>query len=367
MGCGLWLSATVARELVQAPERLARLLDSQGLVLFTLNGFPFGDFHEKRVKENVYSPAWDDPARLAYTLDLARVLAYCLPHDEAEGTISTVPFGFAPLWNTRRHTRALAQVCTAARELAALERQTGRRIRLCLEPEPCCLLETTEQAIALFTEELPSAAADSGVEADVLRRHLGLCLDICHQAVMFEEPAESLCRLYSAGVPIGKIQVSSALEVPDPSSADTTRILAELAEPRYLHQVRALDEAGRILGAVDLEQASEISTLPRRRPWRIHFHVPIQDTMLYSGALATTRTAISSLLDGLARYPRAARPHLEVETYTWWVLPPHRRPATAAELEEGIAAELGWLESQLAARGLLEDPLSADFQSAVQP
>lgn len=353
MGCGLWLPAEAARTLAGEPEGLASLLDRHGLYLYTLNGFPYGDFHRAQVKEAVYEPAWDAEARLAYTLQLARILAHCLPDGEREGSISTLPLGFAPQWDERRHQRALDQLCVLAVELDRLASSSGRRVRVCLEPEPGCALESTAQAIDLYSRELPAVAARKGVAPELLARHLGICLDVCHQAVMFEEPADCYALLIAAGVPVGKIQVSSALEVRDPSDPSTIRALSAFAEPRYLHQVRCLRE-GRLQGAMDLPEAFEgPQAIPRDAPWRVHFHVPIQSGAIGPGPLVTTHTAIARLLDRLAAAPGEERPHLEVETYTWTVLPPDRRPASEAGLEAGLATELAWLEEQMAVRGIL--------------
>lgn len=352
MACGLWLAAPVARILAGQPGRLKNLLAAHGLGLITLNGFPYGDFHAGRVKEAVYAPAWDTPERLAYSLDLARILAHCLPDDGAEGTISSLPLGWAPEWGPRRHGVALGHLCDLAAGLAALRAETGRHIRLCLEPEPSSVLETTEQAIELFVSDLPAAAEARGFEVSILAEYLGLCLDICHQAVMFEDPALSLVRLREAGIAIGKVQVSSALRVPDPARADLVALLAPFAEPRYLHQVRTLGQDGALTGRDDLPQA--LADLPRSGPWHIHYHVPIQEGALGPG-LGTTQAAIAATLDQLASLP-GVRPHLEVETYTWQVLPPHRRPAGPDDLAAGLAAELAWLEAQMRARGLLAEP-----------
>lgn len=378
MGCGLWLSAAAARELAPAPERLAERLAASGLFLFTLNGFPYGDFHRDRIKEAVYRPAWDAPERLSYTLDLARILARCLPSDQPYGSISTLPLGFAPDWGPARQAEALDNLCRLAETLEGLRGATGRRIRVCLEPEPGCVLETTDQAIALFGRDLPAAAARNGSDGAVLRDHLGLCYDVCHQAVMFEDAADSLARLDAAGVPIGKVQISSALEAADPRTAVPDGALARFVEPRYLHQVRAPGPDGRLRGAMDLEDllAGREPQFARDepwdpspdRPWRIHFHVPIQTETFGDSGLRATSDAIRRVLDSLAsragptgRGPSAAepRPHLEVETYTWELLPSDLRPRGPEGLVRGLAAELEWLEDRMEERGLLARPLSA--------
>jgi len=372
MACGLWLAAPVARTLARAPGRLKDLLEDNGLTLMTLNGFPYGDFHGERVKEAVYAPGWDDPERLIYSLDLAQVLTHCMDPSRPEGTISSLPLGLARDWTRARHRRALDNLCAMAGALAEVKAETGRHLRLCLEPEPGCTLESTDQAIALFTLDLPEAATRSGLDPAPIREHLGICLDVCHQAVLFEDPAQSMTRLRQAGIVVGKVQVSSALTVPTPDRVDLAALLAPFAEPRYLHQVRTRAAGGALTGWEDLPQALAAKDRPGASPWRIHYHIPIQHGDLGLG-LGTTQAAIGAILDWLAREP-GPQPHLEVETYTWDVLPPPRHPDGPHALAAGLAAELTWLEGQMELRGLLDrspgggsGPSSPGFAGGTDP
>lgn len=355
MGSGLWLSAAAARRLTAGDGELVRLralLDKHHIRLFTLNGFPFGNFHRDSVKERVYAPDWSRSGRLEYSLQLAEILAQLLPPDEIEGTISTLPIGYD--CDSTAYATALRRLCHAASELHRLEQRSGRRIRLCLEMEPGCMIESSDQLIRLFTRELPTAAAGEGVEPALLQRHLGCCFDVCHQAVMFEDPYRSLQEIAAAGIAIGKMQISSALELTEPEDTAGRQALAEYVEPRYLHQVRAGCGAGEVSGVMDLPLALHRGALPWNCPWRIHFHVPIQADALADGRLRTTRSAIGSALDFLADH-RAITPHLEVETYTWQLLPAGLRPQTEEALQQGIVAELTWLEGELRRRSLLRE------------
>ncbi len=356
MGAGLWLSAQAARQLDGAIEPLAEALADNGIALFTLNGFPYGDFHQARVKEAVYTPAWDTPERRHYTLALARILSACLAPGVEWGTISTLPLGFARHWTEERQALALAHLCGLAADLARLADLTGRPIRVCLEPEPGCVLESTTDALALFVRDLPAAARLTGVSAQAIQTHLGVCYDCCHQAVQFEEPATSLGRLAAAGIPVGKVQVSSALQIDDTTPAVLAQVARNFDEPRYLHQVRTLAPAqsgpARLTGRMDLPEALGDPEFPGTAPWRVHFHVPIHAANLDQPGLSTTQGAILDVLDWLARSPRP-RPHLEVETYTWQVLPPGLRPADPESLTTALTTELNWLETEMDRRGML--------------
>lgn len=357
MGVGLRLSA-VAAEALDAPDALETLrefLAAQQLYVFTINGFPYGPFHGERVKEQVYAPDWRTPERLAYTDRLAGLLAALLPDDQPglTGSVSTVPGAFRASATTDAREAIAEALLRHAAHLAALEDRTGRRIALALEPEPMCLMETTAEAVGFFEEFLFTAeaaarfAALSGrapsVAERLLRRHLGLCLDVCHAAVEFEAPADSLAVLRRAGVAVMKLQLSSALLVPRMDSA-AAELLRRFDDGVYLHQVVEHGANGltRYLDLPEALAAWHDGGAPGRE-WRVHCHVPVfHDAPL--GHFATTQP---TLLDMLARQrDDGISPHLEVETYTWDVLPPELR---TGGLDAAVARELAWVRDRLAA------------------
>jgi sugar phosphate isomerase/epimerase len=342
MAVGLWLSRPALDELVSAggAARLAGELAGRGLEVFTFNGFPYGDFHAPVVKRAVYHPDWSTRERRDYTAALAEILALAMPPDLEQGTISTVPLAHRGEAGPDTEAAALAELCGLSVDLARLADRTGKRVRVVCEPEPGCLLETTSDAVRWWTEALPEAARRTGVPVDVVRDHLGLCFDTCHQAVAFEDPHASLDALAAAGVPVGKVQLSSALVIPDPHAQAGRDALARFAEPRFLHQVRARRKDGGLAAADDLDQVGELPA----GPWRVHFHVPIHRAVV--GEVETTREFLRGALAWL-RAPGRPLPHLEVETYTWSVLPEGERPRDLASLCAGIAAELAWVAAEL--------------------
>ena len=206
------------------------------------------------------------------------------------------------------------------------------------------MIETTSQLIHFFTETLQTAVSDYGLPVDSIARYLGVCFDICHQAVMFENIEWSLAAIHRAGIVIGKIQISSALRLPN--AAEARDLLVQYAEPRYLHQVSTLDRNGEQQFCVDLADALVNGQLPQDAEWRVHFHVPIQSEHLGSPLLSTTREAIVDTCRFLAAHP-SLKPHLEVETYTWGMLPETLRPANESQLINAVAEELNWLQATL--------------------
>jgi len=351
LSLGLWLSRRSADELAASGcSELQRVLTDAGIFVVTLNGFPYGNFHAEVVKRQVYHPDLCSDERRTYLSTLAKILAQLLPEDASEGTISTLPIGHrderldlhGPSTATRQRAvdAAADQLCLLATELAALRAQTGKSIRVCLEPEPGCWLETTDDAVQFWRHTLPGAAVRSGIAESVIAQHLGLCYDTCHQAIAFEDPAQSIRALREAGVTIGKAQLSSAIEVPNPGDSRALAQLATFREPRFLHQVRARRSDGTLWAADDL---SAIDALPTTDPLRVHFHVPIHRESV--GNIATTRPFLLAALDQLSALPKL--PHLEVETYTWTVLPESERPKTDAELTRGLANEIAFVKSAL--------------------
>jgi len=352
MSAGLWLSNHTAQALSSEKklQQFACQLEQNGITLFTLNGFPAQGFHSRRVKEAVYHPDWSEPERLDYTVKLAHILSALLPPDISEGTISTVPLGFGPDWGAKKNKLALNALCQCIIELDKINQKSKRQIRLCLEMEPGCVLESTNTLINFFTSELVKHAAALNIDFALIKRHLGICFDVCHQAVMFEDTYNALQKIHDAGITIGKIQISSALELRTPDDDSARTILAGFVEEKYLHQSCCKIENGRILKVLDLDRV--FIRFPETYPWRIHFHVPVQAETLLCEGLGTTQYEIGRTLDFLHDNPDL-HPHIEVETYTWTALPEQIRPKGEKAMVNGLTEELVWLEKQMHLRGLL--------------
>ncbi|MEU9309368.1 metabolite traffic protein EboE [Streptomyces sp. NPDC048256] len=340
LGIGLWLARDAVRALTAdpaAPGRLRTELDRRGLEVVTLNGFPYEGFGAEEVKYRVYRPDWSDPERLAYTTDLARLLAALLPDDVTEGTISTLPLAWRTAYDESAAHRAHSALNELAGRLDDLHEATGRQIRIALEPEPGCVVESTADALA------PLGALPA--------HRIGLCVDTCHLATGFEEPAGALAALDRAGITVFKTQLSAALHAADPRDPAVRTALAAFDEPRFLHQTRA-HVFGTVHGTDDLGQALTEGALPDNVPWRAHFHVPLHAPPAppLTSTLDVLRDTLSVLLGG----PHPRTRHLEVETYTWQALPVRSRPTTDAALADGIAAELRLAADLLADLGLKE-------------
>ncbi|MEV5315386.1 MULTISPECIES: metabolite traffic protein EboE [unclassified Streptomyces] len=322
LGLGLWLAAEAAAELAADPAALRRLraeLDARGLAVLTLNAFPYGGFHQEVVKHTVYRPDWTDPARARYTADCAHVLAGLLPDDAGGGSLSTLPLGWRTPWPPAADRAAESALRWTAGELRKASAQAGRPLRLAVEPEPGCVLDTVADAVRWLAPR---------VDPEVV----GICLDTAHLAVSFADPEQAVASIERAGLAVVKVQASAALHVDDPRDPQARRLLAGYAEPRYLHQVRELGDEGRVLAADDLPQA--LDELPGRGPWRVHFHIPLH---------AAPAPPLRSTTEVLRRAVAAVREPavVEVETYTWQVLPDGSDPV------DGIAAELAWARREL--------------------
>jgi sugar phosphate isomerase/epimerase len=325
LGVGLWVAAPALD--VSAASRLRAQLDRLGLEVVTLNGFPYRAFHAPVVKRDVYWPHWAQDERRSYTLGLAELLAVLLPAGIEEGSISTLPLGWREGWDDAAQASALDALSDLASDLEALHARTGKRIRVALEPEPGCTVETIAQAC----DALAGLAPD----------WIGVCLDACHLAVQFETASEAVAALDAAGVAIVKTQVSSALRVPEPSSAEGRELLARFDEPRFLHQVREQVNS-HVEGVDDLPQALG-GELPGEREWRVHFHVPVNSSE------HTTQDELSETLAALAGGSSPLTRHYEVETYTWSVM--RDAPTDDEGLVAGLAGELEWTRDRLVALG----------------
>ncbi|MFB6849215.1 metabolite traffic protein EboE [Streptomyces sp. NPDC056373] len=342
LGIGLWLAKDAALALVTDPSALRSLrteLDRRGLEVVTLNGFPYEGFGAEEVKYRVYKPDWADPERLDHTTALARVLAGLLPDDVTDGTVSTLPLAWRTAYDDTRAETARTALRTLAERLDALQELTGRSIRVGLEPEPGCVVETTHDAIAPLTA--------------IGHHRIGICVDTCHLATSFEDPHTALDALTAARVPVVKSQLSAALHAEHPHLPEVREALAAFAEPRFLHQTRTATAAG-LRTTDDLDEALAGPALPDASPWRSHFHVPLHAAP--AAPLTSTLPVLKSALTRLVGGPTPLTRHLEVETYTWQALPPELRPKGRTQLAQGIAAELTLARDLLTDLGLKELP-----------
>jgi sugar phosphate isomerase/epimerase len=356
-GIGLRLSARAATELSE-PAVLAEFqefLRRQRMYVFTLNGFPYGTFHGARVKEDVYLPDWRNPERLRYTNLLADLLADLLPPGapDIEGSVSTVPGAFKPALGGPDDVALMVEhLLRHVAHLVELRSRSGRFVSLALEPEPHCFLETIAEVIAFFERDLHGANAvqrtmeltglDRAAAGRALHDHLGVCLDLCHAAVEFEDAADCIRQLDRAGIRVHKMQISAGLRLPV-LDREALAALERFADPVYLHQVVQRGPDGAIARFADLPEAlASLHGATADREWRVHFHVPI-----FLDRLAPFASTQSFIREALAIHrARPVSAHLEVETYTWGVLP---EPFRSGSVDEAVARELAWVQTELRA------------------
>ncbi len=348
-GLGLRLSNRAALDLASPESRreAAAFMAAENLYAFTINGFPYGQFHATRVKEGVYQPDWRTEERLDYTNLLADILADFLPGGMA-GSISTVPCSFKG-WISDADAAIMARrLAECAAHLAGIREKTGKEIQLGLEPEPECYLETTAETVAFFNDVLLRDGAHHLVARHgwsreaaegAIRRHVGVCVDTCHTAIQFEDIPQALRRYEGEGIHVSKLQLSAALRVLP--GAESLSALGPFCEPVYLHQVKARRRAGGILSWPDLPEA--LREAPRHEDieeMRVHFHVPL--FFERDGVLQSTAPLLNEAFFQEVRRGRTA--HLEIETYTFDVLPPELR---GGDIVQSIAREYEWVLSRL--------------------
>lgn len=359
MGLGLRLSDLASKTLLDN-DKLSEFNDwlaDIGGYVFTMNGFPFGDFHENVVKAHVHAPDWTTPERLHYTTRLFDILVQLLP-EGMDGGISTSPLAYRHWYNDTdgnwraMRERATAQVANVALHLVQLHRAHGKVLHLDIEPEPDGVLETGDEFIGWYIEELvpvgikvlTSALAMTATEAEeALKRHIRLCYDVCHFALGYEDHHRMVDTLAEHGIQVGKFQISAALKAVIPSDTAARQAVGEafmaFDESTYLHQVIARQRNGGLLRFRDLPDAQGALFDEQTTEWRSHFHIPI-----FLEDLGILQSTQSDIIDVLAIHQnKRLTGHLEVETYTWGVLPEQLQVPIA----ESISRELQWVINQL--------------------
>jgi hypothetical protein len=358
LGLGLRLSNEASLGLMQESQLadFKAWLDRENAYVFTMNGFPYGEFHNTVVKEDVHTPDWTTDNRRDYTIRLFHILAKLLPAG-MDGGISTSPLSYRHWFNTPDELKVAVQTATSniiavVKELIHISQQTGVIMHLDIEPEPDGILETGREFIDWFenellvlgTPEIENSFNVSAIEAkQLLQRHLNLCYDVCHFAIGYEKHADVLKELAEKGIKVGKIQISAALKgnmtVAADRKAEVKTAFSKFNEPTYLHQVVALQNSGSVLRYRDLPSALEDFNHEDVAQWRAHFHVPISIQEI--GALESTQSDIVEVLNLQKSNPFTN--HLEVETYTWEVLPEQLK----LPITESISKELQWVIDQM--------------------
>ncbi len=341
---GLRLGEQAARELSDpATLRFFRAwLEREHCYVFTINGFPYGKFHGTRVKEQVYAPDWTTPERLTYTNLLFDILAQLVPGG-IDGSVSTVPVSFKGFKLNERQVRAAREnLWRCIDHLEQLTRRTGKKLHLGLEPEPCCFLETTGEAVAFFEQLRADRPGDLR-----LNEHLGINYDCCHLGIEYESPTEAIARLRRAGIKISKIHLSNALKVHP--TAEARAALKPFVDEVYFHQTIERRPDGEIIRYGDLDEAlvTPLTDAPQLAvEWRIHFHIPLHSrpTALFD----TTQDHLLGVLDEVRKTPQMCT-HFEMETYTWEVMPAELKNRNVVDQ---LVAEYRWTLDQLKQRGL---------------
>ncbi|MEH2266242.1 metabolite traffic protein EboE [Nostoc sp.] len=360
-GIGLRLADIAATQLLES-NNLAQLqawLTQHNLYVFTLNGFPYGGFHRQVVKDQVYAPDWSTQERVNYTLNLAKILAVLLP-EELDGGISTLPLSYKPWWKKDQATfevvlkESCLNIASVILEMIRISEETGKILHIDLEPEPDGLIENTSEIIDFYQNWLLPIGGNYLSEKLNIEQHLAetkllehvrVCYDTCHFSVEYEQPQSVFTRLQSAGIKIGKIQISAAVKVKIPAEVEKRNLIVErlrpFAESTYLHQVIERRNDGTLHHYPDLITALPHLEQSLAEEWRTHFHVPIfiHDYQI----LQSTQDDIATVLNLLQINDACS--HLEIETYTWDVLPSEMK----IDLLTSIQREYEWVLNEFAA------------------
>jgi hypothetical protein len=353
-GLGLRVANEASVELSK-PEVLATFkswLDEQNVYVFVINGFPYGGFHNTVVKDDVHAPDWTTSDRLQYTIRLFRILSQLLPAG-MEGGVSTPPLSYRLWWKNPEEKQnavneATSNIFLLLDELIKIEKETGQVLHLDIEPEPDGLLDNTTDFVNWYRDVLlPDGVRyledkynlDKDSAAAIIRKYIQLCYDICHAAVGYEQPEDILKSLSENGIRVGRIQVSSALKIDFSSNKEIKRKAIEtFDEPVYLHQVVTRNADNSNSHFQDLPEAIA-NWDDSQEEWRIHFHVPL--FIQSYGVLDSTQSDIVKTLVIHCKEPFSM--FLEVETYTWGVLPEDiQKP-----IGESIVRELEWVQKVL--------------------
>jgi len=326
-------------------------LDQNQYYVFTMNGFPYGNFHNERVKDMVHAPDWTTRERLDYTKRLFEQLAFLIP-EGISGGISTSPISYRH-WHSsdealeKAFATGAENMAKIVLQLVAIESNTGKYLHLDIEPEPDGMIENSDEVLHFYDTYLIPIASQKLMSAlgcnketaqELILRHITVCYDVCHFSLAYEEPEHTLEKFGKAGIKVGKIQVSSALKIlfKEGDNADIWQSLSQFNEPTYLHQVT--EKVGdSVVTYTDLPEV--LAQRSKAKELRSHFHVPI--FLEKYDHLFSTQDQIIKVLEYLRKDQFSDQ--LEIETYTWDVLPKELK----TELSNSIVREIEWLKGKI--------------------
>lgn len=379
MASGLWLASPVAEQLVtdgNALQNFVNVINQNQLALTSLNGFPYGNFHQDVVKQAVYLPTWADKKRLEYTQNLAKILSQTICKTTATqiqhqgktlylGAISTLPLAYAKDWSSQLHQAAIEHLIELAQYLKQLEQNTQVRIQIGLEMEPDCVFESSQQLVDFFEQDLIPTAKNKGLAAQDILNYIGCCFDTCHQAVMHEDIKLSLEQIREAGIQICKIQISNAIHATVKNKHNIEALCQLLSDKKFLHQCKInqsnANNKTALIHIADLN-STELNQILEQKQQQgesqlsctVHYHVPIHLTHIKlseTQQINTTQMGILACLDYL-QSQTDFKPYLEIETYTWLQYLTSQAQ-DSFDLTQGLSEEFFWLEAQLNKRNLL--------------
>ena len=268
-------------------------------------------------------------------------------------SIQSPPLGFKPKVTGPEYVNEFTRhVISTVAHMVKLEKRTGRTVTLVSRARARVLPRDHGGSRRLLHEppvrergrsharRRPTGLNKSQAEA-ALRKHLGMVYDICHQAVEYEDIGASLRKLADNGIPVFKLQEAAALRVPNVTK-ETVDAMRPFAETVYLTQtIEKID--GKLNRYLNLEDAfAAFEANPKlKREWRTHVHVPVFLDKI-GEHFETTRFAIEDALKFHKK--NKLSPQLEIETYTWDVLPDSMKTGSIVDYVE---RELDWVKGQL--------------------
>ncbi len=360
LGLGLRFSLPTVDDLRKNEKKFnefVSFLHENDLYVFTLNAFPAGEFQNSSVKEDVYRPTWLEEDRVRFTKWAGEILSRLLPEDIQTGTVSTLPGTFRE-WGNSEATweHVMGNMLRVVYQYKKLEEETGKRIVMCIEPEPFCTFERTRDIVTFFEEYLFQKGVEQYREAfgfsaeesrNMIRRHTGVCIDTSHLAVCYDDITEAIDRFRDLDITVGKVQISCAPVLLSPDAKpEGRRTFLDMDETQFLHQTFGRDGNGQLHSVKDLSalKGDRLEEWKTFSEWRTHFHVPV--FLEKFGDIHTTQEVLVQAVD--YSFKNNLCSHFEIETYSWNVLPiSTRKSLNITNLVDVLENEFNWVEDRL--------------------